>query len=65
MVVEVEDEKLGTIKHVGIGPKFSGTPGKVHSTAPRRGQHTDEVLASAGRDASAIAALRESGAVGG
>jgi crotonobetainyl-CoA:carnitine CoA-transferase CaiB-like acyl-CoA transferase len=65
MVVEVEDDKLGTIKHVGIGPKFSGTPGKVHSTAPRRGQHTDEVLTSIGRDASAVGALREQGVVGG
>ncbi|MDA0352261.1 MAG: CoA transferase [Chloroflexi bacterium] len=65
MVVEVEDPKLGMIKHVGIGPKFSGTPGKVHSTAPRRGQHTDEVLASIGRDTSAVGALRESGVVGG
>lgn len=64
MVVEVADPKLGAVKHVGIGPKFSATPGKVHSTAPRRGQHTDEVLASTGRDAAAIAALREAGAVG-
>jgi len=64
MVVEVDDPALGTIKHVGIGPKFSDTPGKVHSTAPKRGQHTDEVLASIGRDASAVAALRESGVIG-
>ncbi len=63
MVVEVEDERLGTVKHVGIGPKFSRTPGKVHSTDPRRGQHTDEVLASIDRDASAIGALREAGTV--
>jgi crotonobetainyl-CoA:carnitine CoA-transferase CaiB-like acyl-CoA transferase len=64
MVVEVDDPALGMVKHVGIGPKFSDTPGKVHSTAPKRGQHTDEVLASIGRDASAVAALRESGVVG-
>jgi crotonobetainyl-CoA:carnitine CoA-transferase CaiB-like acyl-CoA transferase len=64
MVVEVDDPALGMVKLVGIGPKFSDTPGKVHSTAPKRGQHTDEVLASIGRDASAVAALRESGVVG-
>ena len=64
MVVEVEHPRLGAVKHVGIGPKFSETPGLVRSTAPRSGQHTDEVLASLGYTPGQIAALRESGAVG-
>ncbi len=64
MVVEVEDPVLGTIPHLGIGPKFSETPGRVHSTAPKRGQHTREVLASIGRDATTIESLHERGVVG-
>ena len=64
MVVEVEHPRLGAVKHVGIGPKFSETPGLVRSTAPRSGQHTDEVLASLGYTRDQVAALRESGAVG-
>jgi crotonobetainyl-CoA:carnitine CoA-transferase CaiB-like acyl-CoA transferase len=42
---------------------FAGTPGEPRWMAPEHGQHTDEVLRELGRDASAIAALREKGAV--
>lgn len=63
MVVEVEHPTLGTIKTLGIGTKLSDTPGKVRSTAPVAGAHTDDVLASIGYDAAAVAALRERGVV--
>jgi crotonobetainyl-CoA:carnitine CoA-transferase CaiB-like acyl-CoA transferase len=63
MVVEVDHPDLGRVKQVGIGPKFSETPGKVRSTAPNAGQHTDAVLAAAGYSASDIASLREKGVV--
>ncbi|MEX0785284.1 MAG: CaiB/BaiF CoA-transferase family protein [Dehalococcoidia bacterium] len=64
MVVEVEHPEAGTVKQVGIGTKLSGTPGAVRSPAPAPGQHTDDVLASLGFDATAIASLRERGVVG-
>ena len=63
MTVTVEDENLGSIEQIGIGPKFSETPGSVRSTAPHPGKHTDEVLAGLGYDSSRIASLRESGVV--
>jgi len=64
MVVEVEHPRLGSVRQVGIGPKLSETPGRVRSTAPRPGQHTDEVLASLGFTREQIEGLRTSGAVG-
>ncbi len=64
MTVTVEDASLGPVRHVGIGPKFSATPGSVRSTAPRPGEHTDDVLRALGRSEEQIAALRAAGVVG-
>ncbi|MPZ98079.1 MAG: CoA transferase [Dehalococcoidia bacterium] len=64
MVVEVDDPRAGTVRQVGIGPKFSDTPGQVRTTAPTPGQHTEELLAGLGYEASDIASMREQGAVG-
>jgi crotonobetainyl-CoA:carnitine CoA-transferase CaiB-like acyl-CoA transferase len=64
MVVEVDDPDVGTVQQVGIAPKLSDTPGKVRSTAPAAGQHTDEVLRGLGYTAEQIADLRAQGAVG-
>ena len=64
MVIEVEHPEFGPVKQVGIGPKFSDTPGSVRTTGPARGEHTDEVLAEAGLGADEISSLRESGAAG-
>ena len=61
MVVEVEDPQGGTIKNLGIAPKFSETPGEVRWIEPRVGEHTDEVLESLGYDVAAIGSLRERG----
>jgi alpha-methylacyl-CoA racemase len=44
-------------------PRFSRTPGEVRRRAPRPGEHTDEVLTELALDPSAIADLRERGAV--
>ncbi len=41
------------------------TPGSVRTPAPLLGQHTDEVLAKFGYADADIAALRDSGALGG
>jgi alpha-methylacyl-CoA racemase len=43
-------------------PRFSRTP-PVARVAPRRGEHTDEVLAGAGFDTDEIAALRATGTI--
>ena len=64
MVVEVEHPEFGTVRQVGIGPKFSETPGSVRSTAPMRGQHTAEILREAGYSEEEIAALKEAKAAG-
>jgi alpha-methylacyl-CoA racemase len=58
MVIDVEG-----VRQIGIGPKLSETPGAVRSLSPTTGQHTDEVLASLGYDAAAIASLREKRAI--
>jgi len=45
------------------GPRFSRTPGELHSVAPAIGEDTDEVLADWGFGADEIAALRTAKAV--
>lgn len=64
MLVEVDHPTLGKVKQLGIGTKLSETPGKVRSTAPLPGQHTDDVLRSIGYDDATVTSLRERGVVG-
>ncbi len=64
MVVEVDHPKLGKVKQVGIGLKFSDTPGEIRCTAPLQGQHTDEILRGLGRSEDEIAKLKDVGAIG-
>ncbi|MEZ5100222.1 MAG: CaiB/BaiF CoA-transferase family protein [Thermoleophilia bacterium] len=64
MIVEVPGPDGQVVKHVGVAPKLSSTPGSLRSLAPRPGEHTDEILAGLGLDAREIATLRERGAVG-
>ena len=63
MVVEVDHPKLGKVKQVGIGVKFSETPGEIRNTAPLPGQHTEEVLTDLGYSQDDIDRLREIGAI--
>jgi crotonobetainyl-CoA:carnitine CoA-transferase CaiB-like acyl-CoA transferase len=63
MVVEVEHPTLGKIKQIGIAPKLSGTPGKVRSLSPLRGEHTDEILQGLGYEQEEIKNLRREGVV--
>jgi crotonobetainyl-CoA:carnitine CoA-transferase CaiB-like acyl-CoA transferase len=63
MVVEVEHPVLGKVPQVGVATKLSDTPGRVRHTAPRPGQHTDEVLSELGISTAEIAALRERSAI--
>lgn len=64
MVVEVDNPKLGKVKQVGIGLKFSETPGRIRSTAPLPGQNTEEILSVAGYSVDEIKSLKETGATG-
>jgi formyl-CoA transferase len=60
----VDHPRMGAIEVVGPGVNLARTsqPPKMRPT-PEMGQHTDEVLASLGYDAAAIAGLRAKGAV--
>ena len=59
MVETVEHPTIGALKMLGIPFKFSDTACAVRRAPPTLGQHTDEVLAELGRDATAIAKLRQ------
>lgn len=59
MVVELNDSRSGTVSQIGIGPKFSETPGQIRTTAPTPGEHTDHVLDSLGYDEESITKLRK------
>lgn len=64
MVVEVEHPKHGTIRQVGIGPKFSETPGSVRSLSPELGEHNKMVLQGLGYSEEEVAGLLKGGTVG-
>jgi crotonobetainyl-CoA:carnitine CoA-transferase CaiB-like acyl-CoA transferase len=63
MVLEVEDEKLGAMRTLGIPFKFSLTPGEIRRSAPTLGEHTAEVLQMLGCPADEIGKLKERGVV--
>jgi crotonobetainyl-CoA:carnitine CoA-transferase CaiB-like acyl-CoA transferase len=65
MVVHTEHPTLGDLRTLGSPIKLSATPPDVSRRAPRLGEHTQEVLATAGYSGSEIAELRRRNAVGG
>ena len=64
MTTEVDHPILGRLRTMGTPIKMSETPLDPHGRAPMLGEHTDEVLASAGYSSDEIEQLRYSGAVG-
>ncbi|HUZ03601.1 MAG TPA: CoA transferase [Thermomicrobiaceae bacterium] len=60
-LVEVEDPDFGTMRLANVVPRLSATPGRIRSTGPAMGAHTDEVLTELGIGPAEIAALREEG----
>jgi len=63
VLVDVEDDDLGSIPVHNIVPRLSDTPGVWRHQAPSLGQHTDALLAAAGYAEDDIAQLRANGAV--
>lgn len=63
MVLELEDEKAGRMRTLGIPFKFSLTPGEIRRSAPALGEHTQEVLGTLGCSAKEIERLMTSGVV--
>ncbi len=63
MVVDLEDESLGVLRHIGVPVKLSETPGKVRSRAPKLGEHSRQILQEAGYEEGEIEAFIASGTV--
>ncbi len=57
MIIDTSHPVFGSVPQVGMSLKLSDTPGAIRRPAPRRGEHTDEVLREAGWDEPRIAAL--------
>ena len=64
MVEEVGHIDGEAVRHVGIGPKLSQTPGSIRSLGVEIGTHTDDILMEVGFSTSEAALFREKGIVG-
>jgi crotonobetainyl-CoA:carnitine CoA-transferase CaiB-like acyl-CoA transferase len=58
MVVHTDDAELGRVPHIRTPIRMSASAVAVRRTAPRLGQHSEEILRGLGYDAAAIAQLR-------
>jgi crotonobetainyl-CoA:carnitine CoA-transferase CaiB-like acyl-CoA transferase len=63
MLLQADLPGGASVKMPGIVPKLSDTPGEVHWQGPTLGEHTSDVLASLGFDATDVERLRAEGAV--
>jgi crotonobetainyl-CoA:carnitine CoA-transferase CaiB-like acyl-CoA transferase len=61
--IEVEHPKMGKMKLVGNAVDLSRTPPRIDRPPPVLGEHTDDVLRSAGYDEAAITSLRSKGII--
>jgi crotonobetainyl-CoA:carnitine CoA-transferase CaiB-like acyl-CoA transferase len=62
-IFEIEDPDAGTIRQLRYPARHADTPASLRRLPPKKGEHTDEVLAEAGYDAEEIRSLRETGVV--
>ena len=63
MILDATLSDGSTVKVPGIVPKLSATPGKITRAAPALGQHTAEILASIGIDATTQADWKARGII--
>lgn len=63
MIRELKHPECGQVKQMGHVIKFGSTPCKVKSFAPLLGEHTDEILRSAGYTSREILRMRKEGVV--
>ena len=56
--------KVDGITQPAPAPRFSRTPGRVHTPPAKPGEHTEEVLEEWGFDKEKISSLKESAVVG-
>jgi crotonobetainyl-CoA:carnitine CoA-transferase CaiB-like acyl-CoA transferase len=61
IIVEVEDNELGSIPMHNVTPRLSATPGGFRMQAPFAGEHNAELLEAAGFDTAAIDAMAQRG----
>lgn len=62
-VTEVPHPDVGSLTEIGVPVHLPQTPGAPRRSAPKLGEHTDEVLSEAGYSAAEIGGLRERGAI--
>ena len=62
-VTEVPHPDVGSLTEIGVPVHLPQTPGAPRRSAPKLGEHTDEVLSEAGYSSQEISALRERGAI--
>ena len=60
-IVRIDDDELGPIRMQNIPFRLSETPGRIRSTGPRLGEHTEEVLRKYGLDPGEVPGLRAAG----
>jgi len=63
MVEPVQDPRFGSVPQVGIGPKFSDTPGAIRTPSVQPGAHSAQVLTGLGYSHGDIQDLFHEGAV--
>jgi CoA:oxalate CoA-transferase len=63
MVMAVDHPGYGMVQMLGFPMKFSGTPCQVRRTAPRLGEHSDEVLTELGYAKTQLANWRRDGVI--
>ncbi|KZX53445.1 hypothetical protein A3709_09970 [Halioglobus sp. HI00S01] len=61
---DAEHPDNGTMRYIRYPGHLSETPASLHKHPPTLGQHSEEILAAAGYNDTAIASLKEAGVIG-
>jgi crotonobetainyl-CoA:carnitine CoA-transferase CaiB-like acyl-CoA transferase len=64
MVIPMESAEHGRLAAPGIPIRMSETPGEIRRSAPRIGEHTEEILGELGYSDNDIDRLQNTGAIG-